>query len=189
VKKKTLQYCLIAPSGSGKSTIAKLIGEFFHEFHVPCEILKLADPIYKLQKLFYEQAQIEINASQQNHNLMESIANNLRLLNPRAIIDNFLQRYDRLDVPVIINDDVRDVDVDWPILKSLGFRTLLIEAPENLRKERLLKRGDLLVSVKSQLDENFLRMEPDETIINNGKCLNELRYKIREWVAGVVRDL
>ncbi|MBF8263417.1 MAG: hypothetical protein HW387_1082 [Parachlamydiales bacterium] len=177
-----LKYCLIAPSGSGKSSVAKFMCKCFQDHNLRCEILKLSEPIYNLQKQFYQQAKMEINPSQQNQFLMEDIALNLRLLNPKAIINNFLERYDSVNVSVVINDDVRDVNIDWMILKGLEFRTILINASEEIRKERLSKRGDLMVSATSHLDENFGRMKPDVIIENNGRCLDELRIKAKTLV-------
>lgn len=163
--------------------------ECFQEHNFRCEILKLAEPIYHLQKQFYQYAKIEIKPGQQNHFLMKDIAKNLRLLNPNVIIDNFLDRYGSVNASVVINDDVRDASIDWMILKNLGFRTLLISASEEIRKERLSKRGDLRVFATSHLDDNFARMKPDAVIENNGRRLNELRNKIKTLVDNDVSNV
>lgn len=51
-----LRLALVAPSGSGKSTTAQLLREHFEEAGLSVEVIKLAQPLYELQGMFYEQA-------------------------------------------------------------------------------------------------------------------------------------
>ncbi|EKE11142.1 MAG: hypothetical protein ACD_15C00135G0003 [uncultured bacterium] len=183
---KILKYCLIAPSGSGKSTVAKLICNAFEENDVRCEILKIAQPLYEIQKIYYRFAQIKIKRDQQNNYLMETIANNLRKLNPSSLIECFLKRYTLINAPVVINDDLRDIEIDWPVLINLNFKMVFISTSVNIRKFRLSKRGDFSVSATSELDVNFLKMKP-EIILENNEGLGELQRKVRAMIAEDVR--
>ncbi|QGZ64592.1 dephospho-CoA kinase [Paraburkholderia acidisoli] len=183
---RSLKYCVIAPAGAGKSTVAKLLKEEIERCGLDCEVVKLAEPLYHLQAAFYSAAGIDISRHQQNHPLMEGIADALRTLNPRSIVDDFMRRYHASTASAVVNDDLRDLAVDWPVLRELGFVTIMVHASAQLRAARLAQRGDLKVSATSKLDANVFAIEHDIAIDNDGCSLKELREQVR---AIVERDL
>ncbi|MFM0288758.1 AAA family ATPase [Paraburkholderia megapolitana] len=178
----TLKYCVIAPAGSGKSTVAKLLKEEIERHGLSCDIIKLAEPLYRLQEAFYRTAGIDISRYQQNHQLLEGIADTLRALNPHSIVDDFLSRYRASTASAVVNDDLRDANVDWPVLRELGFTTIMVRASVNVRAVRLAARGDLQVSATSKLDAGVNAIDHDIVIDNDDCSLQDLVDKVRTIV-------
>lgn len=108
-------------SGVGKSTTCKNAIAYYEEKGNTVEVLKLAYPLYLLQKEFYDIAEIEIDFYEQNQKLLEIIATNLREIKPNSLIDNFNKRLSECNSEIIINDDLRDTKIDYPSMKKNGF--------------------------------------------------------------------
>ena len=130
-------------SGVGKSTICKKALQFYKENGKSVDIIKLAYPLYVIQKMFYDTAQIDISFYDQNQKLLESIAAYLREINPYSIISDFNKRLAKSTADVVINDDLRDTKIDYPIMQKSGFIFIRITCAENIRKLRLEERNDL----------------------------------------------
>lgn len=151
-------------SGSGKSTIAKAAIEYFKNLDLYIEVIKFATPLYKIQKQFYEYANVEIDYYDQNQKLMEDIAKYLREINPNSLVYNFNKSFEMSSADVVINDDVRDIEVDYPYLKKNGFLFIKLECDEEIRKERLLARSDLCSVLDSSTTNCIDQIIPDYVV-------------------------
>lgn len=160
--------CLVAPSGSGKSTTAQLIRNWLLARGHSVEVVKLAEPLYRIQAMFYAEAGIALTPETQDQKLLESVATHLRTIHARALADGFLRRLAASRADVVINDDLRDDRIDWPALREAGFRVVKVAARAEVRAQRLAERNDLSVVKDSPLDLQMARIEADYVLTNNG---------------------
>jgi dephospho-CoA kinase len=174
-------FAVVAPSGSGKSTAAGFLREGFEANGLRVAVVKLAEPLYQLQREFYRRAGREIDAYAQDQPLLEAIAAHLRALSPRALVDDFLRRLDASGADVVINDDLRDPHVDWPALREAGFRVVGILADERFRRERLARRHDLAIATDAPASRELDLIPVDIELENNGS-LGELESAIGAMV-------
>ncbi|MBN3467592.1 dephospho-CoA kinase [Pseudomonas savastanoi pv. phaseolicola] len=172
-----LRLALVAPSGSGKSTTAQLLREHFEEAGLSVEVIKLAQPLYELQDMFYEQAGVELASGSQNQRLLECIARELRVLDGQSLVKNFARRLMQSRAQVVINDDLRDDTVDWPYLYEQGFQVIKVLADSSLRQLRLGLRGDISVVENSALDLQMRRIDADYVLPNSGS-LAQLKQRV-----------
>lgn len=163
-----LRLCLVAPSGSGKSTTAQLIRNWLLARGHTVEVVKLAEPLYRIQAMFYAEAGIALTPETQDQKLLESVATHLRTIHARALADGFLRRLAASRADVVINDDLRDDRIDWPALREAGFRVVKVAARAEVRAQRLAERNDLSVVKDSPLDLQMARIEADYVLTNNG---------------------
>lgn len=170
---KRRAFALVAPSGSGKSTATRFLREGFEASGLRVAVLKLAEPLYRLQREFYRCAGHEIDLYAQDQPLLESIAAQLRALSPRALVDDLLRRLEASDADVVINDDLRDPHVDWPAMRQAGFRVVGIAVDERIRRERLLRRRDLASSADSRASQEIGLIRHD-IVLDNNRSLREL---------------
>lgn len=160
--------CLVAPSGSGKSTTAQLIRDWLSARGLSVEVVKLAEPLYRIQAMFYAEAGIALTPETQDQKLLESVATQLRAIHARALADGFLRRLADSRADVVINDDLRDDRIDWPALREAGFRVVKVAARAEVRAQRLAVRNDLSIVKNSPLDLQMARIEADYVLTNNG---------------------
>ncbi|WP_395322326.1 hypothetical protein [Variovorax sp. UC74_104] len=160
--------CLVAPSGSGKSTTAELIREWLLARGHSVDVVKLAEPLYRIQAMFYAEAGIALTPETQDQKLLESVATHLRAIHARALADGFLRRLATSRADVVINDDLRDDRIDWPALREAGFVVVKVAARAEIRAQRLAVRNDLSVVKDSPLDLQMARIEADYVLTNNG---------------------
>ncbi len=163
-----IRLALVAPSGSGKSTAAAMLKQRFEHAGKRVEVIKLATPLYALQRAFYEQACIPLPSGAQDQRLLERIATELRSLDAESLVKNFLRRLSQSDADVVINDDLRDDIVDWPHLRQFGFNVIKIVTDRRIRVRRLGLRGDLSVVEDSPLDRQMQRIPAKYAVPNNG---------------------
>ncbi|WP_321817247.1 MULTISPECIES: hypothetical protein [unclassified Paraburkholderia] len=167
-KQPRLRIALVAPSGSGKSTTAGLLREAFEAAGKQVAILKLAAPLYSLQRAFYDAACHDMREGTQDQHLLEHIATQLRRIDSHSIVKNFAQRLDRCEADVIINDDLRDDVTDWPYLRQKQFAIVKIATAPAVRASRLHGRNDVSIVENSALDVQMSRIHADYVLPNNG---------------------
>lgn len=172
-------------AGSGKSTSAGLVQKFFAQKKLDVTVIKLAQPLYELQEQFYKKAGIEISFYNQDQILLESIANHLRRISSSSLVDNFKARIKRTKADVIINDDLRDPHVDYPVLKEEGFIFIRIKCKENFRRERLKQRGDKSTVINSKSTAEIDLIKPDYVVNNDTTNIDDLRKKIFSILEGI----
>ncbi len=182
----TLKLCLVAASGAGKSTAAKLMTERFAEHGKRAGIYKLALPLYELQSIIYRKAGREIDFFQQDQVLLEELARSLRRIDPQSLVRDFLTRVEAAAEDVILNDDLRDADTDYPVLRAQGFRIVKIVAPEAVRLARLAQRSDLTTTTQTPLDDHIRRITADWELTNDTPHLADYRATVHTFVDQLV---
>jgi energy-coupling factor transporter ATP-binding protein EcfA2 len=161
-----LKIAIYGHSGSGKSTTAGIMKGCLEKERKNVEILKLAYPLYYIQSIFYKTAGKEIEFYNQDQVLLEDIAGQLRKISPYALINDFNTRLNLLPAgtDVVINDDVREYDHDYPGLKKLGFIFFKVFCDEEIRIERLKKRGDISSTLISKTTGDIDKFTADYEI-------------------------
>lgn len=165
-------------SGAGKSSTAKLIQKYYKDKNIDTKVLKLAYPLYEIQKIFYDTAGKDIDFYAQDQILLESIASNLRKISESSLVDNFMERLRKCTAAVVINDDIRDYKTDYPVLKKEGFRFIKIFCDETVRVNRLMNRKDLSVNIESSTTNDLDRFEPDFSIDTSSSELEILEANV-----------
>lgn len=163
----TTKIALVGLAGSGKSTCARLIADYAAERGLTTVWVPLADPLYRLQAQVYAAAGRTLSPGEQDQVLLESIADHLRRLNPRALVDDFLARISlAADADLLLNEDLRDPHVDAPALRASGFLIIRVTCDEELRRIRLKERHDPTLADRSTAEIDLIT--PDAVIDNSG---------------------
>jgi dephospho-CoA kinase len=178
-----LRVSVVGTAGSGKSTSATLIEEFARHKGLGVARVKLAKPLYDLQEQVYRAAGVKPAEGAQDQVLMEALADALRRIRPRSLVDDFSARLVRAEAgaDLVLTDDLRDPYVDAPELRRLGFRVLRVTCAEEVRLSRLAGRGDLSRSDASTRSIGLI--EPDAVVDNSAD-----RGTLRELVHAVMRS-
>jgi dephospho-CoA kinase len=173
-----IKLVIYGQSGSGKSTSARIMRNYFEQCGYRVTILKLAQPLYTLQQQFYHIAGQTIDFYSQDQILLEMIAAQLRRISPMSLVNDFLHRLSTIDADVVINDDLRDPYVDYPVLEQHGFRFIRITCQETLRVERLGQRKDLSSVAHSTSTSDIGSIKPHILVDNSGN-LEKLQTTIQ----------
>lgn len=160
--------CLVGPSGSGKSTVASLIKKKVEQQKKTVGVLRLAEPLYKIQELFYQESGLQISTYQQDQQLLEKIAIEMRKISSVSLIDNFLSRLAVTSHDLLINDDLRDHLIDWPRMAAAGFIVIRVVTDPSIRHSRLKSRDDITRVEKSQLNQQIALINSTFVLVNNG---------------------
>lgn len=183
---KQLRISLIAPSGAGKSTVAGLLESAFEQSGRTVQILKLAAPLYQLQAGFYRECGVALKTGQQDQHLLEVIATEMRRIAPQSLVRHFGERLAGNSADVVINDDLRDDQTDWPWLQRNGFTVVRVAAGAALRNQRLQARGDLSLVQNSPLNAQIARIREDHTVTNEGS-LGALRVQVEALAVALLQ--
>ena len=110
-----LKICFLAPSEYGKNTAIILLKQKFK-----LKNIKLATPLYRMQKSFYKTIKTKMTGEQDGE-LLQFLGNKIRKENPNYITNLFIKKMLKLRKykGIITNDDCRTPDYDT--LKNLGF--------------------------------------------------------------------
>jgi dephospho-CoA kinase len=176
-----LRLAIIGLSGSGKSTTAGLVKRFVENEGLSYAVVKLATPLYELQREVYGRAGVQLAPGEQDQVLMEHLAESLRRIRPDSLAADFLARLAETDADVVVNDDLRDPHVDAPALRGNGFRVLRVVADPPVRAARLTERADRTRADRSTTELDLI--EPDVVIDNSGGL-----DALRESVHGLLRS-
>lgn len=174
-----LRLAVIGTTGSGKSTLAGMVEQLCDDKGLTHTRIKLAQPLYDLQAEVYRFAGAKLAEGAQDQMLMEDLADALRRINPRTLVDQFAKRLAMTRARVVINDDLRDPDVDAPALRAAGFRIVRVKASEAVRAGRLRARSDLTRSERSTT--RIDRIEPD-AVLTNDSGLKEYSAMVGELI-------
>lgn len=175
-------------SGSGKSTVASLTEQFFAARGLPVARVKLAEPLYQLQRRFYAVAGRPIGLYEQDHVLLEAIASQLRRISATSLIDDFERRLAVAEVEagVVVNDDVRDPFVDAPRLGALGFTFIRVHCDEDRRLARLTARADRSSVAHSSTTRDLELLPQDRLIDNSLDELADLEERLHEMLRALL---
>lgn len=176
-----IKIALVAPSGSGKSTAARLIKQAFEQRGLTVLSEKLAQPLYDLQAAYFETASLTVPNRAQHQKLLENIASNLRMLSKDSLVQHLFTRLIGSNVDVIITDDLRDKETDWPALVNSGYRVIRVACDEPVRIERLQGRQDIQSQVESPLDDAINAIET-HYVLDNNATLDSLEREVLSLV-------
>lgn len=175
---------LVGHSGAGKSTAARLLRDHLLAQGVSVSILKVAKPLYGLQMDFYKAAGMVLDSATQDQLLLEAIARELRRISPVALIDRFKEAVDNDHSDVILNDDVRDIDVDLPRMLAMGFVFIRIQCNRDLRAKRVQRRGDISSALDSTTTQNLDRIPIVATVNNDTEDPNAFLSSLLSAIKG-----
>lgn len=170
-----LKFAIYGLSGSGKSSTGKLIKDYFEAKNMKTEFLKLAYPLYQIQKIFYDTAGKKIDFYDQDQILLEIIAENLRRISKTALVDDFISRLKLSTADVVINDDIRDYNNDYPILKRENFIFFKIFCDEDLRIKRIMQRKDISIKINSATTRDIDKFESDWVVDSSANDLEIMK--------------
>jgi dephospho-CoA kinase len=176
-----LRLSVIGLTGAGKSTFASIAESLAEERGLSHSRIKLAKPLYDLQARVYETAGVPLRPGDQDQILMEALADCMRRIRPRSLVDLFLDQLTATDADVVINDDLRDPHVDAVILREHGFRFVHVRAAPQVRAARLAARCDLTRSERST--EELPLITPD-AVVDNNYDLAAYKAEIQRLVGG-----
>ncbi|QVJ03515.1 AAA family ATPase (plasmid) [Nocardiopsis eucommiae] len=182
----TPKIALYGLPGAGKSTLAHLLVEEATSRGWNSSVVKIAEPLYDIQRYVYERAGLPLqDAYQQDGMLLNVLGENLKRINPNALIDDIAQRVADLDLDHIpICDDMRGDAA--PKLANLGFTLVQVTAPDQLRRQRKQKRADLTAGDDKHVTEVPVSRDPDYQIVNDGD-LDKLRAQASYLIERVAR--
>lgn len=183
-----MKLCLYGLSGSGKSTSADIVAQWCHHQGMRVQVVKLAEPLYTLQAHFYAAAGRPIGRYEQDQPLLEMIAVELRRLNERSLVNDFVRRLDVCDADVVINDDLREPFVDAPVLRERGFRFVRIRCADRERSRRLHLRGDL-ASVEQSATTSAIDLIDADVMIENDGTVTQLQSTLHDLLDGWSRTV
>ncbi|MFF0345206.1 AAA family ATPase [Kribbella sp. NPDC004875] len=129
-------------AGSGKSTVAANLKAALEERGHTVQVIKLAEPLYRIQGHIYATAGKPIGPWEHDNDVLRTVATWLRRINPDYLADDFLTRVAQATTSVVINDDLRDAAVDYPRLAAAGFVFVHVTCTDEVRAQRLHARGD-----------------------------------------------
>lgn len=176
-----IKIALVASSGSGKSTAAKLIKQAFEQRGLSVLSEKLAQPLYDLQTAYFETASIALSSGAQHQKLLENIATNFRMLSKESLVQHLFSRLVGSNADVIITDDLRDKETDWPALVNSGYHVIRVACDEPIRIKRLQGRQDIQSQVESPLDNDINSIET-HYVLDNNTTLHALEREVQSLV-------
>jgi GTPase SAR1 family protein len=174
-------------SGSGKSTVAAALTGSLSDRGHRVEVVKLAQPLYRLQSSIYATLGQDIGPWEHDNELLRMLASQLRRISPSFIADDFLARVRASTADVVINDDLRDSNVDYPCLMAAGFRFLHVSCSDETRAGRVAARGDRSVVPDSDATWGFDRITPDWSLDTTSLDTADLKHHVElivtKWLA------
>jgi dephospho-CoA kinase len=182
-----MKLALYGLSGSGKSTVAAALTSSLTRQGHRVEIVKLAAPLYQLQGSIYATAGRQIGPWEHDNEMLRMLASQLRRINPHFIAEDFLHRVHASSADVVINDDLRDSQVDYPRLAAEGFRFLHVSCTDEVRAGRVTARGDRSVVPDSDATWGYHRITPDWTVDTTSLDQADLHHQVEiiltKWLA------
>ncbi|MGW2652097.1 hypothetical protein ACWC1D_00320 [Streptomyces sp. NPDC001478] len=182
-----VRFALFGKPGAGKSTFAGLLRQECSASGRSLRIVKIAGPLYELQRTVYEAAGVSAPAAGvQDGQLLNALGAHLRRINPTCLTDAFAARVAAVhgEAPdaVVVCDDMRGPDA--AALVGMGFRLVEITAPDEVRTARKARRGDLSPGDERHSTERPVEGEPWRRITNSGS-LELLREQAARLLAEV----
>ncbi len=183
---KQIRLCVFGHSGSGKSTAASHIIQRFQDGGYSTTVIKLAEPLYRLQREIYATAGRQIRQYEQDQQMLEGLARELRRINPRALVEDFERRLAVSASTVVVCDDLRDGNVDYPYLKEQGFLFLRIQVKPEVAQYRLQQRQDLSTVLNSPASKDVDTMHCDFEVHNDASDLDTLLHQLDAIVSKLI---
>lgn len=110
-----MKVCFLAPSGYGKSTAIEILKKYYD-----IENIKIAEPLYDLQKDFYKKIGIDV-CDKQDGELLQFYGKKIRKENNNYLLDVFANKLNNANSFIITNDDCRPDDYEFLIEQGFIF--------------------------------------------------------------------
>lgn len=168
--------CLYGPTGSGKSTLAQYLVRAYD-----AELIKIAEPLYKMQASFY--ATLEKEVKGQDGELLQFLAYKIEKEQPQWLSQQFLRSLQQSRRQLIVNDDCR-LNA-YAALKSNGFVFIHVHASSEAISQRL-RLDHTAIDPNHSVEQGFDNFQPHYTIENSGLLEDSLQQldKIMEALLG-----
>ena len=159
-------WVFLAPSGCGKSTACKYLIESYGG-----ENIKLASPLYEIQKFIYQKMNMDI--SSQDGELLQFLGHKIQKIKPDYLFNEFLIKFNQSHKSFIINDDCRPHNYGY--LKKMGAIFIKISGPVRSRSQDISHHQTnhpvewqepipFDYEIFNHKDENFLYAQLDELV-------------------------
>lgn len=166
-----IKLSFLAPSGYGKTTAAGITSDLFQAVNI-----RLAAPLYELQRVIYDFIGKELN-NKQDGELLQFLGAKIQREDPRFLalkfFENLVHAVIHQSPAIITNDDCRPHN--YPYLKAWGFTFVLING---FRRTRL---DHTPIDPQNELEWHVGQIPHDISIENTGDIV-ELRSAIREMM-------
>lgn len=177
-----MNIALISEAGGGKDTVSDILTQKYGYTRYA-----FADLIRYLAELLFPE---RYNESNKDRKLLQKL-DILRSIDPLVYVNNVLRQIDNRNEESerysFVRDSVIITDTRQPneyqALKDRGFTFVRIVVDENVRKQRMVDRGDVFVEddMKHHTESFYDTFECDYTINNNG-TLEELDEEIEQLI-------
>ncbi len=145
-----MKICFLGPSGYGKSTAVQILGNYYSTVNI-----KIGEPLYDLQKHFYERIKTELKGEQDGE-LLQFYGMKVRKENPQFLLEDFGNRLTNVpsEIEIITNDDCRPYDYDC--LKQLDFIFIKIDGYKRDRVDHSNSNPNLKIEWQSEIPYDYV---------------------------------
>ena len=168
-----MKISIIGQTGNGKTTTAKII-----EKHFKSKIIKLAKPLYEIQKDIYDKLGIPLKG--QDGELLQFLGDKIQRLSPDFLAKEFLKKCENIEF--IVNDDCRPHNYKY--LKEQGFIFLFIDGIQRERKE---DHTSVDKNHKVEWNDKEAKLKSDYILENKGS-IQELEKKIIKLINSLLNN-
>ena len=174
-----MKICFLGPSGYGKSTAVKILSRHYNTVNV-----KLGEPLYDLQKHFYEKIKTKLQGEQDGE-LLQFYGMKVRKENPQYLLEDFGRRLENVpsEAQIITNDDCRPYDYEY--LKNLDFIFVKIDGYKRDRVDHSSSNPNLKIEWQSEIPFDYVLQNLsdldtyEESILNLVKEIKNDRKVLR----------
>jgi hypothetical protein len=169
-----MKICFLGPSGYGKSTAVQILSIYYSTFNI-----KIGEPLYDLQKHFYEKIKTKLKGEQDGE-LLQFYGMKIRKENPQYLLEDFGARLANIssDIEIITNDDCRPYDYEY--LKQLDFIFVKIDGYKRDRTDHSNANPNLKIEWQSEI--------PFDYILQNLTDLDTYKENILNLVKEIKND-
>lgn len=186
-----LKLALTGLPAAGKSTTAQIAHRLLEANGYKVARLKIARPLYDVQKYFYDRMGISKDTNQQDGILLNFLGSHFRKIAP-DFLKNDLQFKVSMSASAnysaVICEDARPADLEW--LDKEGFTIIHIIAPEDIRRKRKALRGDLTSGDDNHPTEQGLEnySSLNFQVIDNSENLSSLEISLAFILSNLSHD-
>ena len=177
---KVAKLALLGGPGVGKDTFVQIFRKHFPS--VSYRQIRLAEPLYEVQRYIYKLCGQEIADGVQDGVLLNFLGKHMRGSNSNVLLDRFAQNVAEIgdEVELILCSDLRPKDALF--VKEMGFVVVHIVAEASLALERRKKRGDLSLGSSSHETEAGIAANLYDVQLANHGTLEEYEKSVVEFL-------
>ncbi len=171
---------LLGGAGVGKDTFVQIVRTHFS--HLNIQLIRLADPLYAVQKYVYEACGKEKEEHIQDGELLNFLGSHMRKINPDVLKEPFERAVKEIvsSMDLVICSDVRPKDVGF--VREQGFHIVHISTDPKIALQRREKRGDLTLGCSLHSTEMGVERSLFDTEIINNNTLEEFEEAVLKFI-------